>query len=176
MNQFVELAAKEHGVKRFVLLGGVYELGEGRHVGKLLPAIKERRKIYTATGDYKIPFISAMDVARVAFHCLTDDKPHNTAYRVNGPEMLSYDEIAEKPTRCLRMKIEHVKLDEEARAKQAMEFGTPGEPLARFLNSLEASGAGLSGDIDIGNDVEKATGQRPQSFDSFAEEHKNIWL
>lgn len=55
--------------------------------------IKDEGKIYTACGDGKIPFVSAADIAAVAFHVLTDTKPHNTDYRVLGPELLTYDEV-----------------------------------------------------------------------------------
>jgi festuclavine dehydrogenase len=55
--------------------------------------IKAEGKIYTACGDGKIPFISATDIAAVAFRALTDENSHNTDYRVLGPELLTYDEV-----------------------------------------------------------------------------------
>ena len=54
--------------------------------------IKGQSKIYMACSDGKIPFVSAMDIAAVAFHVLTDEKPHNTDHRILGPELLTYDE------------------------------------------------------------------------------------
>lgn len=56
-------------------------------------AINEKDKIYSAAGDGKIPFISADDIARVAFHALTDQKPHNTEHLILGPELLTYDNV-----------------------------------------------------------------------------------
>lgn len=56
-------------------------------------SIKEEGKIYTATGDGKIPFVSATDIAAVAFRALTDEKPHNTSYYILGPELLTYDQV-----------------------------------------------------------------------------------
>ena len=41
------------------------------------------------------PFVSAADVADVAFHALTDMEPHNTDYRILGPELLTYDEVSD---------------------------------------------------------------------------------
>ena len=58
--------------------------------------IKEEGKIYTACQDGKIPFVSARDIAAVAFHALTDLKPHNTDYRILGPEFLTYDEVSDR--------------------------------------------------------------------------------
>lgn len=58
-------------------------------------AIKTEGRIYTACEDGKIPFVSAADIAAVAFHALTDIKPHNTDYRILGPELLTYDEVCD---------------------------------------------------------------------------------
>jgi uncharacterized protein YbjT (DUF2867 family) len=55
--------------------------------------IKGESKIYTACGDGKIPFISATDIAAVAFRALTDTQSHNTDHAVLGPERLTYDEV-----------------------------------------------------------------------------------
>ena len=55
--------------------------------------INEEGKIYTACQKSKIPFVSARDVAAVAFHALADIKPHNTDYRIFGPELLTYNEV-----------------------------------------------------------------------------------
>ncbi|KAJ8081370.1 hypothetical protein PM082_007206 [Marasmius tenuissimus] len=95
------------------------------------------RKIYTATRDARIAFISATDIARVAFRGLVDEEPHNTDYRIEGPEALTYDEIADKLTHCLGVKIEHVKLSEEDRVRKMVELGST-VPSARFIAALEA--------------------------------------
>lgn len=56
-------------------------------------SIKSESKIYSATGDGKVPFISVIDIARVALYALTDKKPHETEYVVLGPELLTYDQV-----------------------------------------------------------------------------------
>ena len=59
---------------------------------RLLATIRNESKIYSATGDGKMPFISATDFAHVAFRALVDTNPHNTDYQVLGPELLTYDD------------------------------------------------------------------------------------
>lgn len=61
-------------------------------------SIKKEDKIYPAAGDGKIPFVSADDIARVAFHALTDEKPHNTDYLILGPELLTHGDVCAKLT------------------------------------------------------------------------------
>jgi uncharacterized protein YbjT (DUF2867 family) len=56
-------------------------------------SIKKEGKIYSACGDGKVPFVSAGDIAAVAFRALTDEKTHNTDYRVLGPELLTHDQV-----------------------------------------------------------------------------------
>lgn len=56
-------------------------------------SIKDEGKIYTSCGDGKIPFISATDIAAIAFHSLVAEKPPNDMYRILGPELLTYDEV-----------------------------------------------------------------------------------
>ena len=55
--------------------------------------IREESKIYSATGEGRIPWVSAEDVAAVAVRALTDRRAPNTEYLVLGPELLSYDEV-----------------------------------------------------------------------------------
>ena len=59
-----------------------------------LQEIKEGDNIITATGEGKIPFVSARDVAAVAAKALTDAKAHNTEHIILGPELLSYDDVS----------------------------------------------------------------------------------
>lgn len=56
--------------------------------------IKEDSKIYSATGQGKIPWVSADDIAAVAVRALTDADPPNTEYLVLGPELLTYDDVS----------------------------------------------------------------------------------
>ena len=55
--------------------------------------IKNENQIISAAGDGKIPFISADDIASVAFHCLTEWGSHKTEYVILGPELLSYGQV-----------------------------------------------------------------------------------
>jgi festuclavine dehydrogenase len=59
-----------------------------------LLTIRDEDKIITATGEGKVPFVSADDIATVAFRALTDEVPHNTDHLILGPELLSYDDVS----------------------------------------------------------------------------------
>lgn len=55
--------------------------------------VSKTNTIFTATQDGKIPFVSADDIAEVAFHALTDEKSYNCDFKVLGPENLTYDMV-----------------------------------------------------------------------------------
>jgi festuclavine dehydrogenase len=60
----------------------------------LVHTIRELNSIFTAAADGEIPFISADDIADVAYHALTDEKSPNCDLRVLGPELLTYDAVS----------------------------------------------------------------------------------
>jgi festuclavine dehydrogenase len=59
----------------------------------LVYTINHLNSIFTATQDGKIPFISADDIAEVAYHALIDEKAPNCDLRILGPEILTYDDV-----------------------------------------------------------------------------------
>lgn len=201
LNAFIDYAIKEHGVKRFVVAGGsASELG-GPYIGQVWShlleigadycvmrpswfmenliegghrlTIQSESKIYTACEDGKIPFVSAADIAAVAFRALTDEKSHNCDHLVLGPELLTYDQIAAKLSKCLGREIVHAKLTPEEQTKKNLSFGMQ-EHYAKFMVYLETTGAN-GVEERMNDEVEKVTGRPPQSFENFAQENKAAW-
>ncbi|KKA23232.1 hypothetical protein T310_2725 [Rasamsonia emersonii CBS 393.64] len=197
MNAFIDYAVKDHGVKRFVLIGGSTNTLGGPYIGKVwqhlvdqklgyavlrptwfmegahIHTIKGESKIYSACGDGKIPFVSAEDIAAVAFHALMDEKPHNTDHSIVGRDLLSFDEVAAKIGTAIGKEVEHVKLTSEERTKQLQGFGLP-EYLAQFLTWLEVKTA--EGHENFLNEVVKeVTGRAPVGFDDFVAQNKAAW-
>ena len=202
MNEFIDFAHKEHGVSRFVLVAGSSaELGQPgmgmvwqhlvntkvdycvlrpswfmENLSEEFPRIliRDQSKIYTACGDGRIPFISAIDIAAVAFRALTDEKSHNCDHRVLGPELLTYDQVAEKLSAVLGRKIEHVKLTGEQRYKTLVDAGLS-EYLARFLTNIEtATSTGF--ETRMNDEVMKVTNRPPRNLEQFAQENREIWI
>jgi festuclavine dehydrogenase len=132
--------------------------------------IKNENKIYSACGDGQIPFISANDIARMAFFLLTDPKPHETNYRVLGPEPLTFDQIAERLSRGIGRTIQHVKISEEEAYERFVKFGMS-EYISRFLANIEV-GTANGAENFAGNDVEKVTGKAPETFEAWVADNK----
>ncbi|KAI1303363.1 NAD(P)-binding protein [Xylaria venustula] len=200
MNKFIDFAKKQ-GVNRFVLcagtsatigkdgMGRVWEhlINSGADYCVLRPSwfmenliesglaftVGKLNKIFTAAQDGKIPFVSADDIAEVAYHALTDDKSYNCDLRIIGPENLTYDQIAETLSKVLGRKIEHVKLDEAGRIDGLVQAGLS-DYFARFITRLEVL---ASQDFEKGTSdaVERVTGHPAKSLETFAEENKAVW-
>ena len=58
-----------------------------------LPSIRDEDRILTATGEGRVPFVSAEDIADVAYRALVDERSHDTDHLILGPELFCYDEV-----------------------------------------------------------------------------------
>lgn len=222
-NTFINLAITK-GVKRFVLLSGsVFAVGDGPMMGAvskhlisldveyavLRPSwfmenfsevehfrtIRDEDRIVTAAGDGKVPFVSAHDIANVAYRALTDEVPHNTDHLILGPGLFSYDEVsyillqssaatfklilfkvAEMITKALGRKITHVRITEDESAERLHGLGIP-EDYSRILAQLDTYIAEHKEEIQ--NDgVFRVTGKQPVKFENFIQEcvANGIWV
>ncbi|KAF4565701.1 hypothetical protein EYR36_002279 [Pleurotus pulmonarius] len=164
INAFVDYAMKEQGVKRFVMCAGETLKKGGPFVGEVwshfeevgaeymvlrptwflenyldwfyLP-LKNENKIYTAAGESTMAFVSAEDIAALAIKGLTAETPFNRDFAVHGPELVTHDQLAEKFSKALGRKIEHVNVTEEKRAAMLTDAGFPAG-FAQFMAWLEA--------------------------------------
>lgn len=121
VNAFID-QAQHAGVERFVLLSAAPIEAGGRAHGQVhqylinsglsycvlrptwfmenfsekqhLPTIRNEGKIYSATRTGRIPWVSAEDIAAVAFKALTDETSHDTDHIILGPELLSYADVS----------------------------------------------------------------------------------
>ena len=58
-----------------------------------LPTIRDEGVIFTATGDGRVAFVHADDIAAVAVAALLGQAPCNREYILTGSRALSYDEV-----------------------------------------------------------------------------------
>ncbi|KAI2739878.1 hypothetical protein DTO013E5_8172 [Penicillium roqueforti] len=202
MIEFVDLA-RAKGVQRFVLLSASTVEKGGHSMGQvhayldslaeveyvaLRPTwfmenllvdpsrewIKNENQIITATGDGKIPFVSADDIASVAFHCLTEWGSHKTEYVILGPELLSYGQVAEILTTILGKKIIHRSLTETGLAELLVKkAGIPAD-FAAMLSAMEVDVKNGPQEV-LNNSVVEVTGNPPRYFKDVAEHEKHVW-
>ncbi|GCD47820.1 NAD(P)H-binding protein [Streptomyces paromomycinus] len=124
--------------------------------------------IATATGDGRVGFVDATDIAAVAAHALTDRSAPCTDLVVTGPEALSYDTVAAVLTRARGRTVMHQRLSHEQYRDRLAAAGVPGE-FATLLADLDRSVADGSEDRTT-DTVERLTGRPPRSFLTYARE------
>jgi uncharacterized protein YbjT (DUF2867 family) len=127
--------------------------------------MRAMRKIFSCTGDGKIPFVDARDIGAAAAACALLAESVGKTYEITGPDGLSYAQVAEKFARALGSPVEFVNVTEQAATDGMIAAGVP--PWA--AQSLAAIHMGYSrGEhTQVSDDVERLTGRGAISFDRF---------
>ncbi len=81
--------------------------------------------IYATSGQSKISFIDASDIAEVAVKALTTNFLIGKTYELTGAEAFSYPEIAAKFSQLLERPIQYVNLSDEAWRGALISAGVP---------------------------------------------------
>ncbi|MET4922433.1 NAD(P)H-binding protein [Streptomyces sp. PSRA5] len=129
-------------------------------------SIRADGTVLTATGEGRVGFIDADDIARVAVHALTDTLAPNGELVITGPQALSYGEIAAVLAGVTGRTVTHQQLTYE-QMRDRLASAMPAE-YAAMLAGLDRSIA--EGAEDRTTDtVRRLTGRPPGTFRAFAE-------
>lgn len=138
------------------------------------PTICDEGAIYSATGDGRVSFIDASDIASVAMAALITQSMPNGELILTGPEALSYDDVAAILTSELGRPIVHKRLSETEMAERFADHGIPPE-YAKVLASMDTAIA--CGTEDRTTDcVNRIAHRQPTSMSQFASENRATWL
>ncbi|OJU79826.1 MAG: hypothetical protein BGO11_11620 [Solirubrobacterales bacterium 70-9] len=130
-------------------------------------SIRSESSIATSTGDARVSFVDADDIAAVAVRSLLDSQSHNRAHVITGPEALSYGEVAAIVSDAAGRPVRHLDVDPADVQRSLIAAGLP-EAFAEILVNLE--GVVRSGAEDrVTDTVESITGRPPISFRAHAE-------
>ncbi|NDZ80224.1 NAD(P)H-binding protein [Streptomyces sp. SID10853] len=129
-------------------------------------SIREHGTIETATGDGRVGFIDADDIAAVAVHALTCTRAPNTDLILTGPQALSHGDIAGLVTQVTGRTVTHRQLSEE-QMRERLSADMPAE-FAALLAGLDRAIADGAEDRTT-DTVERLTGRPPRDFRTFAE-------
>jgi uncharacterized protein YbjT (DUF2867 family) len=142
-------------------------------VGPYLATIRDEDRIYSNTGEGRVPFIDVADIAAAAAAALTASAPLNAAFVLTGDEPMSYDRVAELIGRARGRRISHVHVSTEEMAERFVRRGLP-EATARFLAfGYQVVAAGAQ---DQTTDVVRIlTGRPPTPFETFAAQSADVW-
>ena len=127
-------------------------------------SIRDQGVIMTATGEGRVGFVDAEDIAAVAVHALTDREAPCTDLVLTGPEALTYGELAAVLTELTGRQVSHRPLT-YAQMRERLAAYVP-EQFATMLTDMDVAIAEGAEDRTTGT-VERVTGQPPGGFREF---------
>ena len=128
-------------------------------------SIRTEGAFYAAMGNARTSFIDVRDVAAVAARTLTSPGHAGKTYELNGPEALTYGEVAEKITQASGRRVQYVDIP-VAQQKQAMLDQRLPEWLATALLDLQAYYTGGKGG-EVDDVISTILGRAPRTMDQF---------
>jgi len=134
-----------------------------------VPSIRAENAIYCAGGDGKLGAVDPWDVAAVARVALTCPGHANKAYELTGPELLNFGDMAAVLSKVLGRPIRHVDIPEAAQRDTFTKMGLPKYTVDGLLETFSLVRAGRFAYLT--QDVEKVTGNRPRTFETWTREH-----
>jgi len=141
--------------------------------GPFHASIRDEDTIYSNTGAGRVPFISAVDIARAAFAALTAPAALNRDFTLTGDESISYDRVAELISGACGRRISHTQISTAAMAQRFMDRGLP-QLNATFLAAAYETIAGGAQDR-IADGFRTLTGRPATTFQAFAEANVGAW-
>ncbi|MFF1712319.1 NAD(P)H-binding protein [Streptomyces sp. NPDC058268] len=136
-------------------------------------SIRTADEIVTATGRGRVAFVDADDIAAVAVRALTDERPHNAAHLITGPQALGYSDVAAAVSKVSGRDIRHRSVPVAEFRERLLATGMP-EAFAEVLAAMDEAIAHGSEDR-VGPAVERITGRAARSFTDFAAENAAAW-
>lgn len=138
----------------------------------LAEGIRSRGEIVTATGDGRLSFVDARDIAATAAALLQADSIVSSEHLVTGPEALTYTEAAALISEVTGRPVRHVAVTAEVLTQRLIAAGYE----AAFASAL----AGLDEEIragrqaQIADTVHRLTGRPPRSLHDFIAEYRDL--
>jgi len=138
------------------------------------PTVRTESAFYAAMGDAKVSLIDVRDIATVAVKALSDPPAHHgKTYELNGPEALSYAEVATRISRAIGRPVKYVDIPEEAQRKAMLDQHMPQWLVTALLDLQRYYTSGKASEVN--NTLPQLLGKLPIRLDQFLEENKDAF-
>jgi uncharacterized protein YbjT (DUF2867 family) len=138
-------------------------------VAYFAPSIRAQGAFYQSTGNAKISHLDLRDIAAAAARILRSPALYTgKIYELNGPEALSYAEVAEKISKATGRNVQYVDIPPEAQRKALLEMGMPDFMVSALLELQEYYAAGKASRVD--GTLESLINRAPTRMDDFLRE------
>jgi uncharacterized protein YbjT (DUF2867 family) len=132
------------------------------------PSIRAQGAFYAAMGNARTSFIDVRDIAAVAAKTLTSLRHAGKTYELNGPEALTYAEVAEKISRASGRRIQYVNIPVEQQKRSMLDQRLPEWQVTALLDLQAYYTGGNGGEVD--EVLANLLGRTPTTMDQFLAE------
>jgi uncharacterized protein YbjT (DUF2867 family) len=133
------------------------------------PSIRLEGAFYGAMGNARTSYLDVRDIAVVASKALQGGQHDAQTYELNGPEALTYAEVAEKISRHAGISAKYVDIPAEAQRKAMLDQGMPEWQVTALLDLQEYYTGGKGRTLD--GLLERLLGRPPARMDAFLQEY-----
>ena len=138
------------------------------------PSIRTTGVFHSSMGNARVSFLDVRDIAAVAAKCLTGGEHSGQTYELNGPEALTYAELAAKIAKHSGRDVQYVDIPTEKQRKAMLDRGLPEWHADALLDLQAYYVSGKGGKID--GLLEQLIGRPPITMDQFLAEFANDFL
>src|SRR6202045_2648162 len=132
------------------------------------PSIRAQSAFYSSMGNARTSFVDVRDIAVVAARALAGREHSGKTYELNGPEALTYAELAEKISKHAGRPGQYVDIPAEAQRKAMLDQGMPAWQVNALLDLQEFYTSGKGGTVD--QVLSRLLGRPPITMDRFLAE------
>jgi uncharacterized protein YbjT (DUF2867 family) len=113
------------------------------------PSIKSSGVFYSSMQNCKTSYIDVRDIAGAATNILlSPEKHYGQTYELNGPEAVTYTELADRISRAADKPVQYVDIPEAAQRRSLLELGMPAWQVEALLELQQYYVSGKGGDLD----------------------------
>lgn len=132
------------------------------------PSIRAQSAFYSSMGDARVSFLDVLDIAAVAAKVLAGGEHRGKTYELNGPDALTYADVAEKISKHAGRAVQYVDIPADAQRKAMLDQGMPEWQVNALLDLQEYYTAGKGGAVDP--ELQNLLGCPPIPMDRFLAE------
>jgi uncharacterized protein YbjT (DUF2867 family) len=132
------------------------------------PSIRTQGAFYAAMGNARTSFIDVRDLAAVVTKTLTTGGHTGKTYELNGPQALTYAEVADKISRASGRKVQYVDIPAERQKQSMLDQRMPEWQVKALLDLQAYYTGGKGGEVD--EVLANLLGRTPTTMDQFLAE------
>ncbi len=135
------------------------------------PSIRAQGAFYSSVGDARVSFIDVRDIAVMAAKSLAAGEHAGKTYELNGPEALTYPELAAKISQHAGRAVQYVNIPVDAQRKAMSEQGMAEWQVDALIDLQAYYTGGKGGEVD--ELLPRLLGRSPITMDQFLAESAN---